>query len=576
MLMYWVRLADCYRDADNMAAGFFHRLARKGTGTAARCGERRGAWRFLRDVRGGATSIFAVMVAVMTVAAAALIVDHNWLVDQRDTIKNATDAAAVAATIEMTRPGIQSKSDSDLRDHLEGVAETYATLNLSHLSGERLKRAKDSLDVEVTPKRASNSVEVSVSADLGGTLFSRHLPVVGNYAGPEKIGTVASVESTSNPVEVVLAVDVSYSMLKTLDGQYVNYNRSDHRMAIVKQAATSLVDILDPNAENRVAVGLVPWQAQVRLDKATRDDWSNEGWAEYPKSRRYGAIYACKPQGNCSSKVEDHDLPRKDQLNEAWLGCLDEHRVDKVDDQKFANLPPESALLDLPAGRPFAQGFFYSFYGLAYRCLSQLPINFDWQYCYGTSELWEVDDKIAPQRTCFVQMPTILPLTSDATQVRNSIANLVPVNGPTYSALGVLWGQRLLSHSWKSVWGDDVHPVDPASEDGAGARKVLVLLTDGEDNQCGESDPSCTTNSVGIAREKACEVAKAAGTEIFVIAAMHPDDVSGTLAASLRACSSQTDNPKGKYVFLNNSEPETLKDAFADIANQLKVFRRVY
>ena len=568
-----------------MIASSFRRIAPQGAETAARTGERPSARRFLRDVRGGATSIMATFVAVMVVGAAALIVDHNWLVDQRDTMKNASDAAAVAATIEMTRPGVQSKSDSELAAHLKQVAETYVMLNLSHLSGEQLEKAKDSLDVNVTPKRASNTVEVSVSSNLGGTLFSLHLPIMGNYTGPAKIGAVASVESTSNPIEVVLAIDISRSMASTLEDSAATAG-SESRIAIVKRAAKSLVDIVGPNAKNRVAVGLVPWQAQVRLDGATQEVWSMRDWVKYPTSRHYDAPYACRPQGSCSIEervdyAKSQDLPQEPEHEiQDWLGCLDEHRVDAVG---HANLPAaqtEAALMSLPEKSAFAQGIYISQYARAYECLQlPLPGDFKWQYCYGTNsrEAFNLDVWWqSGQYFCFDDPATILPLTSDASEVRARIDSLKVIGSNTYSALGVLWGQRLLSHSWKDVWGDSVHPVDPASENSTGARKAIVLLTDGEDGVCGYHDPSCTTNKVGIARETACSIAKKAGIEVFVIAAMHPDEVSRKLGDSLRACSSQTDNPDGKYVFLNNADAESLETAFADIANQLKVFRRVY
>ena len=52
---------------------------------------------FLRDTRAGATALAAAAVTVMTVGAAALISNYVWLVDQRDVLKSASDAGAVAA-----------------------------------------------------------------------------------------------------------------------------------------------------------------------------------------------------------------------------------------------------------------------------------------------------------------------------------------------------------------------------------------------------------------------------------------------------------------------------------------------
>ena len=108
------------------------------------------------------------------------------------------------------------------------------------------------------------------------------------------------------------------------------------------------------------------------------------------------------------------------------------------------------------------------------------------------------------------------------------------------------------------------------------ARKAIVLLTDGEDNPCGLQDPGCETNDVARVREVACAAAKEAGTEIFVVAAMLPDNIPGDLGASLRACSSEADNPDGSYVFLNNADAAALEAAFSDIAHQLATIRRIY
>lgn len=424
----------------------------------------------------------------------------------------------------------------------------------------------------------TNTVDVTASADLGGTLFSRHLPVVGNYEGPASFGTAARVEVVSNPVEVVLAIDVSGSMRKRLAGTGDGADDTRSRMAIIRQAANDLVEILSPDEGNRVAVGVVPWATHVRLDPARREDWARNDWAEYPASRHFGAVYRCRPTNSCSSRAEDQELPK--DPGEAWRGCLDEHRVDSA---KHADFPEELGLLDLPSSNPFAQAFFSAHHAYAYQCLQEpIPGNYWTQSCYGTDTVGppKTNDDIPAQWLCLVRMPSILPLTSDASQVRTAIDRLRPVSGYTQSALGILWGQRLLSPTWRQVWGDAVHPVDPGSKGGAGTRKAIVLLTDGEDTSCG-SDPSCKATSVGLRREDACRLAKEQGTEIFVVAAMTPDKVSTALGRSLRECSSQkrldgTDNPDGDYVFLSNSDAETLKAAFANIAQQLKVYRRVH
>ena len=127
-----------------------------------------------------------------------------------------------------------------------------------------------------------------------------------------------------------------------------------------------------------------------------------------------------------------------------------------------------------------------------------------------------------------------------------------------------MWGQRLLTHEWQSAWGNSVHPVDPASY--PDVRKALVLLTDGEDN--------FPDYDIGRRhRSRACTAAKNAGIRVFVISAMASTDPR--LLSALWTCSSQADDPDGRYLFVNNATPEALEEAFRDIARQLLEFRRV-
>lgn len=537
--------------------------------------------RFLRDSRAGATAYTAVGIAIMTVGGAALIVDHNHLVSQRDLLRSAADAASLSATLELK--GLpEATTDADARARLLAVARKYAVLNVlgntndPDLTGSDIGVAL--LDVD----REEGKVAVAVEADIGETLMSGRF--LGN-SGPGAMVRKSGTKKFRNPVEVVLAIDVSASMSTTLTGGAPHggsvewgYPPNPSRMAIVKQAAKDLVDVLGPNAENRVAVGVVPWHGLVRLDDTAKASWVDEGWAAYPKSRNYPVTYHCDTEG-CTAPNEDQTLPS--DPGEAWLGCLDEHRVLTGD---RAAIPADADLLDPPSETAFAQSFFVPMYGWAYKCLQPpLPDDLGWQICYGenAAKASGVSGGQEPQLGCMSTgadgpIPAILPLTTDSAKIETAIDSLAPVGSQTHSTLGILWGQRLLSHSWNEAWGGAVHPVDRSTADNAGTRKAIVLLTDGEDGYCGTHDPECEDSDLGIGRAAACAAAKDAGAEIFVIAAMHPDEVSGDLGTALEACSSKEQKPDGTYVFLNNQDAESLKAAFADIATQLSTVRRIY
>ena len=103
-----------------------------------------------------------------------------------------------------------------------------------------------------------------------------------------------------------------------------------------------------------------------------------------------------------------------------------------------------------------------------------------------------------------------------------------------------------------------------------GARRVIVLLTDGEDNRsvtggaCGASRAECPKF-----RKAECDGAKQDGVSIFVIAAMA--NTAGALAGQLRECASSE-----AHAFINTEDAQAMRDTFGQIAGQIKPLRRTY
>ena len=519
----------------------------------------------------------AAFLAIMAVGGAAFLSEHVWLVDQRDTLKRASNAAAIAATQAMTQvlvdnPGI---GDADLKAALEPVARAYVLANFLHLTGDRLARAKATLAVEVRPNRSQNTVDVDVEADLGGFLFGATLPFLSGVEQIAAMKTGARVESVTNPIEVVLAIDVSTSMNTKLGEK--------SRLDIVKDAAKALVDILGPDADNRVAIAVVPWHFTVRLADATATAWSTKRWARYPTERTYGVPYECSGSWRtCTPNTVTATLPSS--APEDWNGCLDGHRMG-VSGSSASN-PSVPHLFTTPSADPFSQAYYQSLYGFQYQCrpwddIYDYPSDYSGINCY---DLYDPDNwhrsRHAPQWGCGDADPTLLPLSTDRTAVIGAIDGLAAVGWRTYSALGILWGQRMLLPTWRSAWGGTVHPVDPDSAGGEGVRKAIVLLTDGEDSICGWTPRhgynfDCTDSPIGISRTDACMLAKGAGIEIFVVTAMHPDRISTAFGDSLTECSSESEDSDGVYAFLNNATPGNLQAAFENIASQLQFVRRL-
>ena len=527
---------------------------------------------FLRSTVAGSTAIVATVVTIMTIGAGTLLIEHENLVDQRDTLKSASNAASIAMTAEMNRvlasqPNI---SDDVLTAYLAVIGRRYIELNLMHMDDDRRRRAMESLVLDIALNRNAGTLNVEVTADMGGFVMAAALPLFDELAesGPTEART--GVEQAIPPAEVVLALDVSGSMNHRVGRNQAAQDGHESRMDVVKRAAINIVDVLKPSALHRVAIGVVPWAAAVRLEADTAGEWERRGWVRQATSRHYGLPYRSvgEAPAGIDELVTHSPWP--------WLGCLDGHRLGAVG--THAALPAVSRMLDLPAINTFAMGFFMAGPEQAYTCLQPRPDVMLSQACFTTlSEGAERTRYIrrAEQSPCNAAYPTMLPLSTDHVRIKATINALRPGGGTTYSGLGVLWAQKMLSPEWKAViGGDGIHPVDSAIDHGGDVRKAIVLLTDGDDTYCGRNNTNCANSAIGVSRDEACSLAKAQGIEVFVIAAM--PDVSSAMAEQLRDCSSEAEDSDGRYAFLNTASVESLEAAFADIAAQLASVRRVY
>lgn len=520
--------------------------------------------RFLRETR-GAVGYAAAAVAIMFVGGTALIGDHLWMIGKRDVLQSAADAAAIAATFALRRrPGSEDEAEAEAA--LQPLAERYARFNvLGNTAGEI---EPEDIEVTLDVDRSAGTVAVTVNADIVDTLFAKLLY---GYEGPGAITTRAGAQRDTTRTEVVLAMDVTTSMNRNLAGGRAGSDELS-RMAIVRAAAHALVDVLDPgDEESLIAVGVVPWHINVRLNETMRAAWEREGWAAYPDSRTYPRPYAARPH---YPPAETWSLPPKP---EDWKGCLDQRSLE-------GSRPP-GLTAALPSDASFTMAFFPVMQSTSYQCrdisADSFPGRF-YQSCYHGPTFTEMSTP-CPGTSCSQYRRTaqyacrdgsfafapILPLTRDMDEVRDAIGALAAVGPATYSTMGLIWGRRLLTHTWRDVWGGDVHPVDPDDEESLGVRKAIVLLTDGEDNY---------DDFVGAADDRgaACTAAKDAGIEIFVVTAMDPGRIGTRLSDGLTECSSQSDHPDRTYVFLNNATEEDLEEAFRRIATQLLVVRRTH
>ena len=177
------------------------------------------------------------------------------------------------------------------------------------------------------------------------------------------------------------------------------------------------------------------------------------------------------------------------------------------------------------------------------------------------------------------EIEPILPLTSNVTAIKAKV-NAIKANGSTNITEGVMWAWRVLS---------DRAPFQEASAPAKGARKILILLTDGT-NSYGNlpnelksgytstgylvderldgtnvgSTVGQTTAAMNAKTLAACTNAKADGVEIYTIRLEEPNVTTGTL---LQECASGSDH------YFDSPSRDQLTPIFDKIRDMLTVVR---
>ena len=515
---------------------------------------------YVASTRAGATAVTSILLSLAAFTGVGFAGDYLTLMGQRDLLKSATNAGTVAAIKHFASMNLAGVSDGELETTLRSVVERYL---LANLPMSKRQRASETLELTVIPNRASRTVDVSASADLGGIIFLDGLLEQRGEPRDFPVGVQSGALGDNAASEVVLAIDVTASMFFTIAGKdptsledYRDYPAGQYpftKMNIVKAAAKEVVSILNADG-NGAAIGVVPWHYRVRLGPGQRERWSRENWARYADQRTYPNPYRGAPAGG-----ETATMP-PEAHREPWRGCIAQ--------RSLTGTPPPALSPALPTDRPFTMDYYSHDVRTGWTGFSCRPRP-DQRNCYDpAAEPSQVSRRLAPQENCRLENLAdngdpahIVPLTANAEYLRRYIDNLRATGQTTYSAVGMAWAMRLLDPAWRPVWGDPVFP-----RDGGAVRKAIVLLTDGDDNHARNSGQHLQT---------ACTFAKNAGVRIFVVAAMDVSKMTGSdgFVQKLRQCSSNADFPDVEHVFINNATPEALRDSFRTIANQLQKFR---
>jgi Flp pilus assembly protein TadG len=520
--------------------------------------------RFCRDGRGNVAIMFALVASVLLILI-GFAVDFGQATRVRAQLQNATDTAALA----VARDGL-SVSDAKLLD----IVNKYMAANYNATKSSKVDK--------FTFDRPTVTAELFTSATVT-TTFLRLL-------GVTDIPVKAHSQTKGLGVEIALVLDTSGSMDESAGS-------GGKKITALKDATKALFDVLygTTTTSQRFNIGIVPFAASVNVGT----QYKTASWMDTNSS----------PQN--SQHTEDFSSPNKQQVNRfslvkggnqglanvAWSGCV----MTRPAPYDISDTAPSAGdTLFVPWFAPdepdgdndgYYKGKWYSSdgpYNNNYLddeggvCANNEALRYDTDFnkqgrtCKYKGENASTSNGKGPNYLCDSQ--PITPLTN-ARATLDSAVNALNAEGNTNIVEGFMWGWRILSSDQPFPQGK---PYNAPNN-----RKVMILMTDGENNFGGSSNANQSSFfSFGFARHghagaatsnnstltgyldsktvQACTAAKTKGIVIYSIAFGSGASKSQAL---LKSCAT---DPSYYFAPQNSND---LKPTFQKIAESINALR---
>ncbi|MCB1381392.1 MAG: VWA domain-containing protein [Notoacmeibacter sp.] len=462
--------------------------------------------RFSESRSGNFAIMFSVM-AIPLVGGVALAVDYTNMSRYRSDLQNATDVGTVfAARYYELNQRLPSKDD----------VKTFIVENSAFT------------DVKITTLQyKDNQVIVDSWTSYSPYIFQ----MVSNKPFDVAVRSAAAVAEDVD-LEIVMALDTTYSMT------------ANDKIGGLKTAATNFANTLFDavNAKTHVKIGLVPFSQYVNVGLGNR----SASWLDVPDD---------------SSSTTTTDVGCR------WVKTIINYSVNC----RPASYMNDGVLVEYQACDPL--------YGPdEWTCEPITSTSSStWRGCVGTrgttSNMLTLTDTMpsstATNKSKFPGMMNtwcarpLMPLTDDRATVVNEIAAF-SASGNTYIADGVMWGLRVLSPQAPFTEGAD--PKTSVRK----VRKIMVLMTDGENQNSPRIDTSADHNGSDLARadswtQRACNYVKQEGVAVYTVT--FGTQVPISAKNIMKRCASSAAN------FYDAASSDKLDQAFQDIARNLTMLR---
>ncbi len=373
---------------------------------------------FHRDEEGSFLIIFGLSIVILVGITGAALDYARGHLLQSE-LTSALDSAALAG-------GANANAEE-----VEEIIEKYFRVNFptNYLGAD-----VSELDININTQGGKLTAEVSAVLDY--TLLK--VAVDGNM----NVSADTEITMEKRGLEIALVMDNTGSM-------------NGSKITTMKDAAQDLVDILygDKDEVDKMWISLIPYSATVNIG-SNNSDWLTA-------------------------------LDQSDYYPTTWKGCIEARGPEEMSD----DTPDVGGKWDpfYWADASDNDWYCYNKNGGCNNLASNTCGSSSNEYFVTSGKnKWHVNENQCPRNngsgpnlSC---PPAITPLTKDRSTVEDAIAEMDAWHrGGTFSNIGLSWGWRTISPKWKGLW-DDVATAQPFDYDEPLMDKVVIILTDGQNN----------------------------------------------------------------------------------------------
>ena len=467
----------------------------------------------------GATAVIYALVLLPLLLVMGLALDFSRIRTAQSHLQAAVDGATLSSALDFAGSATLAPAD-----RLDIAADTFEAIYSADIA--TAQGGFETVSIDVTPEGDDG---------VRGTVNARLNLAFGSFFGRESIDFQATSAAAAGPpqdLEIILALDNTGSMFR------------NNRFNLMRSATKGFVDTIFDGATtpDQTYIGVVPWATTVNINTERPGGFNTSPGADrsfgadgsrvVPEPAFQDRLNVLlEPYGDDPYTQAEMD---NDFLPVQWRGCvraaagerivsnagnvtraLTDEPVDRWHallvrpELRSQNAPggftgnpnPAPSNFSIPAGEILqcdqgndsfltnlhldvgrncrANGASVNFQAA---CVSD-PNEFGYFNNGGEACPWQEDifpwttQRLisGPNQNCPTAM---LGLSQDRGQLIDKLDAMYPVSGGTHLDVGLTWGLRMLSprREWTDFFGHD----RPADYNAEGVRKIMVILTDGE------------------------------------------------------------------------------------------------